>query len=72
MFRKLPVSKTITTKLFRRAILTSCIFIYFLLPISAQMYEAENATLAGGAEKVANASSSGGFFCRTKRRKPDF
>ncbi len=30
--------------------------------LSAQIFEAENATLAGGAEKIANSKSSGGFY----------
>ena len=66
MVRKYNGCKTKTIKLLRRAILACGLLLHFVLPVSAQLYEAENAILAGGAEKTANTSSSGGFYVAQK------
>lgn len=42
--------------------LLSSLFLISCLALSAQIFEAENATLTGGAEKIANTASSGGFY----------
>jgi len=46
--------------------LISITLIISCFSLSAQIFEAENATLAGGAEKIANVASSGGFYVAQK------
>ena len=48
------------SSLFTALLIVSCI------SLSAQIFEAENATLAGGAEKLAGGSMSGGFYVAQK------
>jgi mannan endo-1,4-beta-mannosidase len=45
---------------------SSILLMLFSVSVSAQIFEAENATLAGGAEKLANSSRSGGFYVAQK------
>ncbi len=53
-------------KKFKIKLLITSLLISSCFLLSAQIFEAENATLAGGAEKLANASSSGGFYVAQK------
>jgi mannan endo-1,4-beta-mannosidase len=48
------------------AIHLSAFLMLFSLTVSAQIFEAENATLASGAEKIANSALSGGSYVAQK------
>ncbi len=50
----------------KSGILFVSLFFTFLYPIQAQIIEAENATLSGGAEKIADSSLSDGFYVAQK------
>lgn len=45
---------------------TSVLLMLFSFTVQAQIFEAENANLAGGAEKIANSSLFGGFYVAQK------
>jgi mannan endo-1,4-beta-mannosidase len=58
-------NNTIIFEIMKRKIKSTLIFILILLfsgQIWAQRFEAENATLAGGAKKVSNNAASGGYY----------